>query len=333
MIGGTDETHGPYHVILLDFVRFAKQGLLVLAKRLRQRYPQAIILLLQRWTPQHIVDNGNNNSTVTASEWAQANHIAIGSESFLEEWNKTNATLWSFAGLQNRVVLDTASAVEGHILQFPPDHGSNAKTALAESAPFFQPHPPHGLTQRGHQALTKLIRHKVHDTLPPVTTHHPNDNAQAMGTWGSGDDCHMWYATGQVDSSFIIGSQGVRMVTLGSQKHAMEFPNKGGTIGIRNPFEYPRMLYLTYLVSSPPTKVYLGDETSNPATILEPVQSNNSSPRTVAVGLVSSGFTQVRLEPMQPKRNKFRLTGASFLGSTEVPFEYTLEPEAADISG
>ena len=128
MIGGTDETHGPYHVILLDFVRFAKQGLLVLAKRLRQRYPQAIILLLQRWTPQHIVDNGNNNSTVTASEWAQANHIAIGSESFLEEWNKTNATLWSFAGLQNRVVLDTASAVEGHILQFPPDHGSNAKT-------------------------------------------------------------------------------------------------------------------------------------------------------------------------------------------------------------
>jgi hypothetical protein len=147
----------------------------------------------------------------------------------------------------------------------------------------------------------------------------------------------MWYTTGlPPDDLFQSPTKVVRFAKTWGYKYALEFPSVGGSVTVHNPFDIPRALYLTYMTLGtaqfyPRVQVHIGGRTG---VILNPVndkeEDHTHSPRTVAVGMVNPGATEVQFKSLSKSLSKFRLTGASLLGNTEVPFEHTLEVEPAD---
>ena len=108
------------------------------------------------------------------------------------------------------------------------------------------------------------------------------------GSWGSGDDCHLWYDTGRYDLQTVGGAPVNIAFTKPSStiheqsgqpasllhKHALEFASTG-TLKIYNPFSTERIIYLTYLTdddnSYPRTRISINNV---PSVIIEPFGSN-----------------------------------------------------------
>lgn len=331
---------GTYDVIVLDFFMHVRQGLRVLAKRLRQRFPSALIIFVRRWHFGQIKYHIDNTTKIDAIDWIRRLHYpdaAFNDPRVLGAFAQTESSDWEFAPftMQDHIIRETAESVNGHIVELSHPDTWNVTEAFISYGQLFNRKARRALSEEGHTNLTGLIqelvkRERVDDELEQAR--------HQSGTWGSGDSCHMWYSTG-VLPGYSYG-KGVRMVKFAEQwgyKYALEFPPKGGYITVENPYNYPRMLYLTFMTIAtstdlyPRVQVYLGNRT---ASILEPMNAKfdqfSHTPRTVAVGLVPPGLTKVVLESLSPKKSRFRLTGASFLGSSEVPIEYTLELEPAN---
>jgi len=203
------------------------------------------------------------------------------------------------------------------------------------------------LSPEGHLAVAQAVRQLVASVVP-LPLHHP-----VAGNWGSGDDCHVWYATGnynlestarRVNLPLPQQVQGERgEVTLlnsaGTHKHALEFDRRPGSsvlfpggisssidsdankVMVRNPFDHDRMLSLTYLTDSesmsyPRTRVILNGK---PTVLLQPFHDDEAGStrhmaRTTGVGFIPANSTStILLEPQQSTKLPFRLLGASLL--------------------
>jgi hypothetical protein len=133
------------------------------------------------------------------------------------------------------------------------------------------------LSSLGHQFVASELRKLVTNHRRSQTSSQTSDEQPLlMGTWGSGDDCHIWYDTGRFDIpysdnakqsnlwlsetsssstvNFILSSLHQQQQNNDSNenwlhKHTLDFTKTGGsgTITIYNRFSTDRMLYLTYL--------------------------------------------------------------------------------------
>jgi hypothetical protein len=141
------------------------------------------------------------------------------------------------------------------------------------------------LSSLGHQFVASELRklvtnHRRSQISSDLLSSQTSDQQPLlMGTWGSGDDCHIWYDTGRFDIpysdnakqsnlwlsatssssssstvNFILSSLQQQQQNNDSNenwlhKHTLDFTKTGGsgTITIYNRFSTDRMLYLTYL--------------------------------------------------------------------------------------
>jgi hypothetical protein len=69
---GDDE----FDVIVLEYYMMAGDGLALLARRLRERFPDAIIVILRLWAPDRIWRNGDGSQKV--HNWASQNGFGGG---------------------------------------------------------------------------------------------------------------------------------------------------------------------------------------------------------------------------------------------------------------
>ncbi len=151
-----------------------------------------------------------------------------------------------------------------------------------------------------------------------------------LGTWGTGDACHIWYATGQynLESSarqveLPLNESASSFIFSGTHKHALEFSKidssqSNNKITIHNPFPQDRLLSLTYLTDRnsmryPKTRVFLNDQATVLLLPFHDEQRHRHVARTTGVGYVPPGTSTVRLEPLQASKLPFRLLGASLL--------------------
>jgi hypothetical protein len=214
------------------------------------------------------------------------------------------------------------------------------------------------LSRQGHERVAHDVRTLVESSSLVRTTTAPNSShgdirtAAAAGSWGSGDDCHIWYATG----NYNLESTGQPvnlpleveegLLETGPHKHALEFTRKApigaggdGTVNlltIHNPFSTDRMLSLTYLtdadsMSYPKTRIVLNGV---PTVLLYPFHDDSEMrhlARTSGVGYVPPGTSTVQLDPLQSTILPFRLLGASLLAEEVeelVSIEFALEPDS-----
>ena len=379
------------------------ESLRVLGTRLRQRFPIARLVFVRLWSPQtHFVyRSSNGDGELSLQEWwkqrakqqqeqslfsegaqdAATPSPILGNFDFESNILNSNPGDWSFRDFSqhsskiDQAILDVGGLIFN--LPFPTTTASIVTTGndqRHDSIPliltnhdfmdWFQPDNALYLSPKGHHVVAQGIQNVLSSQQPlDPTSIVQMQNRNQVGSWGTGDACTMWYASG--DYSSLRSRRRASLVdfskdsTSGEHKHAVEMSRRGGSMIVTNPFEEPRMLYLTYMTAAatatttlanreyPRTKISIGGK---PSVLINPVydkqETVNSSgaslprlhgddahvPRTTAVGLVPPGRTELRLDSLDPtSTSRFRLVGVHFLnkGKVPIPFEFALEPDLA----
>lgn len=78
--------------------------------------------------------------------------------------------------------------------------------------------------------------------------------ASVPDKFGDGDSCNVWFTTG--DAGPLEMSDGVTMVNYQDVRHGLEFASKDAYISIVNPFNSKRTVYISYLTSPGPDLIY-----------------------------------------------------------------------------
>lgn len=361
-----------YDVIVVEFKDDDKDSVVQLSTRLRERFPFASLVFVRLWSPDtHIVYQSDVStstriglidwwtqqqkqqhqpSQLTTNESAPTPSSILGTFEFQSAVLNSDPRRWSFVdhAEEQGLIEDAIHAVDGHLLSLPllPQHPTSIPTLLTtpEVMGLFQANRPALLSPKGHQTVAQGIQRLVTEEL---VLERPRRHE--LGSWGSGDACNLWYATG--DYSTLRKRRRASLVDFsreedGVHKHAVEISRRGGSVDVTNPFSEPRMLYLTYMTATkttatkdnapreyPRTKISLDGK---PTLLIDPIHdlegSDDHLTRTTAVGLVAPGQTVLRLDSLDASSSsRFRLVGLHFLnqGKVPIPFEFDLEPDSA----
>jgi hypothetical protein len=321
-----------YDVVTIEFTEF-DDSLTVLAQRMRQRLPAASIIFVRLWNPEMIRYRADNGEPMDLNSWRkQHGSYSLNSKKFHKKILATEKERWFMEVPKDAQLEQTLKEVQGKLYILPyPKSGND----FAELTAMFQNKDWSLLSKSGHEVVAEAIRDLVQEDS---ILERPNRNE--IGSWGSGDQCEMWYS----DGNYAREHRGARQVDFahesGTHKHALEILRVGGSVTINNPFPKERMLSLTYMTASdeelgqpeyPRVRVRLG---GIPSVAIEPFHEGTDQAhlaRTSAVGLIPPGDTLVQLDPLQDSNHNFRLVGVSILGEEigQVPIEFALEQESA----
>jgi hypothetical protein len=317
---------GDFNFITVEYIQFSESHA-ILIRRLRQRFPEALIVLIANLVPdmQLVLENGNH--MIPFRDWKiehQNRSVVDLARSMIE-----TSQQWSFINSspqQIEELLQLDPLLFHYQLPIPVD--------LSDLSEFLQYY---------NSDLTKLLdigNEKIAIDLQNIVKQKKfQPQPGAMGSWGSGDQCQIWYVTGD----FALESTG-RKVNLptffGLHKHALEFSrvksSAKNTVVVDNPFASDRLLSLTYLTDAnsmhyPRSRVIINGRAT---VVLQPFHNGSSRQhfaRTTGVGYVPPGRSTIYLDPLQSTTYPFRLLGASILAE-EVQnlqsIEFALEPEA-----
>mmetsp|Transcript_28681 Transcript_28681/g.40544 ORF Transcript_28681/g.40544 Transcript_28681/m.40544 type:complete len:450 (+) Transcript_28681:39-1388(+) len=342
---GDDEM---YDVIVLDFWLKSYQGLIPLATRLRQRFPNAIMIFLKLWTPNHserrAIKSSNETSeedvtqTQSLLEWKQS----LDSDSF--DYETVKAALasdvdgeWSFPQhAEADAILDEAvSSVGGYTFQFP--MRDTAIETIIDYLGYFDESSHSHVSSTGHAVVASSIHNIVVAALDSLET-VSFVNSALHGTWGRGDSCHLWFTTGATANEY--DHDNMEMVEYDDLhgKFALELnPAEVGWVDVTNPQEDERTLYLSFLASDEGVypivnATYNATGSVEMFTLLEPTTSEDENQvhvvKTVPLnGMFGVGTTRIYLETIHKEDLPFRLVGDSFTDETNVPSLYGFGPE------
>ena len=340
-----------YDVIVLEFSFDTSNGdgLKLLAQRIRQRFPNATIIFVQLWSPSQFYtvgtatadavmlsndDSSKNNKITTSpnarisldelrSTIAKPESLSLDNDGFVMAIKEHQ---WEFRpNDQHEADLQTvAAAIQGHIVRLPVDRDASTTLSSAKEI-FFELDPSdldhessttirkpieYSLTPKGHQLIAEKIRDIVDEQN---ILKLPKKLRDDVGTWGSGDQCSLWYETGY-GMPLKYSKLRLRQFSRAKNKYALEVPtattsstflssitnNKrerqklkaavGGGLTISNPFPDERMVFLSYMTSvSEDSSANSGDDSSKPrvyprtqvilngkpTVILDPYHDNN----------------------------------------------------------
>lgn len=361
-----------YDVVTIEFDHSSfDESYAVLAKRLRRRFPEANIIFVQLWNPSQLTYRySDNETTVDFVSWRRANgNIPLHSSELTMSVLESGPENWSV--YQNPADAErlrkTMEEVNAGLVGLPtptPTDFSFPQNLLSFLL-FFTEGEPYRLSEEGHAVIASGLEHLV---KPEVILGKDVKVRDATGSWGSGDQCNLWYYNGQYvggessnnkdenedgenhsTNKMNVKSTGRRLgfshvQETGEHKHALEFRRyEEGHLTVTNPFDEDRLLYLTYMTSNdevdekiyPRTRVRLN---GRPSVVIDPYHEgseNHHLTRTSAVGMIAAGVeTVVNLDPIESSMLHFRLVGASILGKEAIdilPIDFTLEPEPAAV--
>jgi len=345
-----------YNVITIEIDDGFDPSLAVLAHRLRQRFPAAMILFVRLWNPSNIRYQMGDGTSVDLNTWRLLHqdgrgNMTLDSSELLLKILQSGPEHWSVRlqrddGAGESSLRETMHQVGASLITLPsPGQRDFAfPQNLNSFMEFFQTSEPYALSARGHQVLADTINQVVQKEKSVKQ----RLNQDKIGSWGSGDSCHLWYYNGDFDvvSTSVQGTRRLgfsHQADTPSHKHAIEFArNADGYVTITNPFPEPRLLYLTYMTASdeeyharvyPRTRVRLN---SRPSVVIDPYNEqsddeNEHLTRTSVVGVVDPGQTVINLDPLEPSRYNFRLVGASILATeaSDLAIDFSFEPATA----
>lgn len=334
-----------FDVIMLEYSLNGLDGMPLLLKRLRQRYPKAVILYVHLWSLRMSVDNA-----VTGAK--PRDELTKGLK-FKDADANINAMLadpnakWAWGPKMksdSEAIRDAAlrdvEAVGGHLYQVPmPDE--SPQVAFEEH--WFGPD-YHHLSRQGHamvaeqlaallladnEAILNSAGSRIGD-VQKTDIHQITLGATAaeLGTWGAGDHCYSWYETGthpdvQVDGgtvkNFVKNDKWAVNVGLTfGQPAIITFPNTK---------DQPQPVMLMIMSWGPgvypKAKIdlrspgFVGNQTS----ILDPLHSNPLHhvfhvTRTAHIGWANAdSSSKVTVDPIEDVQRPLRVIGIVMCGA------------------
>ena len=279
-----------YDVVTLEFSQTAHResdlvALELLARRLRRRFPQALLVLVQLWSPAHYSflqdENEQGKKVVDFATWRRGRRQQLNADD--EDWSwesfdwqhHLHEMEWTYSPEVTRAsqrIQDLATQVQGQFVHLAPPqdplHGLETAHTWFLEVPAESAVPQYTLSSKGHMVVANHIRSVVDQANVggKLQKKQQQQQQQQLGDWGSGDQCQLWLdydPKGESAASMIPRhSSSLVLRTFGGDstgshdqyKYALEVSvssnqKGGGSLVVKNPFDEDRMLYLTYMTS------------------------------------------------------------------------------------
>lgn len=331
-----------YDVIIMDYWLRYYEGLEELARRLRQRYPHAIILFIRNWLPIHFKRKINETSTEkpqSIEQWKIATGISDATKiNEVIQKIREDDGYWYFPShaTADDALRNITKDVGGIEFSFHHIEGDPKKTLLNYLG-LFEHHRHAHISELGHKALADALYNQIEASLKSKhETLSQQISTGVHGHWGNGDECKLWYNSGGADIEFSEQLQ-LREFDEHNGWFALEV-NGTGWFEIENrlhdaDFE-TRTLYISFMTSDdadeyPPTQLTIGDNQDHKV-VLDPYNTvdKHHNIRTLHVGQVRQGdLAKIHLAPLHDHaRSPFRVVGVAFTNEIAQPMEYGFGP-------
>jgi hypothetical protein len=320
-------------VVILEYYLDAKNNLLRLAKRLRQRYPHATMIFLRIWGPFQY-QHAPTNEFAALKKWLPEHSIeSIWDENFTSTMMMEKPEDWLFTS--DQAVIDAQNeAIEasgGYLFEL--ERPEDPRVALTEYAHLYSKDMVH-LSVQGHAFVANSIRRMLLDLN--VTRH---DDVQP---WVASDQCDSWYEEGSTPTFALVhpmiimnkfstdhSLKGTQRLEGANGKFALEITGTTQWIRLHNALDQPADVFLRFMVEGPPpsrypqTRILLGPDDKE-GVVLDPTVADYLHMvhvnRVAKVGTIPPGHTVMRMIPLEPdKQDPFRITGIIITPLDETP--------------
>jgi len=338
-----------YDVIIIEYERRYDMGLEYLVKRLRDRFPDATIIVTNVWTFMNIMVNDKDNKfygpfrnwlrnagydSNTIEAWAHVRKVT---------YNNPNIT---FSFVKNKVNVERDNTInkianDYNARIFDWRKRGNMLAIILRYLPLYGEDFVHW-SAKGHVHAAKIIKRILY--MEKTT------RSDRLGTFGEGDVCSKWLSSGKIkDTNELLSTNG-EMIQFDDRwggKFSLEFPYKGnsnvkevdfdwsneGYITINNPFDGRRELSITYMTTGPAPSIYpktilwienpekSKEHSFNEMIEVDPTDKFYEYPVHVqfskVIGVIPQGISKIYIHPLEAKDKPFRVVGFSITNESK----------------
>jgi hypothetical protein len=320
-----------YDVLLFDYWLKAHQGLPELARRLRQRFPNALMFFYKTWGPVHARRRPSEDSTeeITFEEWKKQQYFPVEpqiNEVIIALQKDTGYWYFPEHVEADKLINEIRNDVGGYVIRIP--RKETGKETLDFYLHFFNKYNAQ-LSPMGHSFMANITKKTIKKKMIGTTSTELVSKG-VHGHWGRGDECHIWYTTGGYNEDFSTTLQ-MREFDAEMGKFALEVSGPGW-LNVNNKFDDERILYLSFLSTEPgfyPVVSVTIGEGGSPVDLIPHTTDKREAhnARTIPVGTISPGMTQIFVTPKGETAHLFRLVGISITNEIAVPLEYGFGPQ------
>lgn len=242
-------------VIVLEYYMMAESGLDKLARRARERFPDAIIVILRLWAPDRIWKNGSAADKV--HKWAFKNGFQGGfthNEDFKKTFLETAGDGWDFfpeGRYKKEFQENVASEVGAYIVSMPFNEKADGPDGWLDIADHFLGNDSFHMSDKGHFWIYTQVKAIVDRVGVPKNPR--------VGEFSMIDQCYNWLLTGTLDESVEYSSSGSIVKMPRTEKYSLEFKDEGrdkNWILLENKSNEVMNIALGYMTTGPPPSKY-----------------------------------------------------------------------------
>lgn len=321
-----------YDVIVVEYDRRQFESLAVLATRLRERFPDATIILTKMWNLMDVKVKPNRGGKVEKlREWLFKSGKPMMSQEALDFVLNSDVTLKFYDRLFEReeTMEKIANATNSKVYGW--DIYGDIKDLLRHRFPLFTDlvHP----NDEGHS----VIAHDIQNILAKANPKHSN----RIGTWGGGDFCASWFQSGTIENNHNNNlplrspSTPLNKFDQKNGKYALEFHKDETAVQIENPFDGPRKIYLSYMASYPnklypKVSVYIAGRPKETITHIDPIAKYDFPVHvqdTKLIGVIQPGKNVLKFKTLEKDAEEpFRLVGFAITNGVFDPSDMYFKP-------
>mmetsp|Transcript_30524 Transcript_30524/g.50400 ORF Transcript_30524/g.50400 Transcript_30524/m.50400 type:complete len:443 (+) Transcript_30524:29-1357(+) len=314
-----------YDVIILEYWLMAQQGLKDLAFKIRDRYSNAIILLVKIMGPAHArrKESPLSRSHVTFPQWRDANGLKGAATNDIIDAINADTGFWFFPkrpGVE-RYIKGIRNNIGAHRVSLP-HMKTDKETLIMRFQMFDRDHTK--LNSMGHAMLANMTTGTIENTLKFASPHELIAN-EKLGTWGRGDKCQFWAS---VEDYTVEHSESIE-VKKWRQLSTLDISGSGN-LTFSNPFANGRHLYVTFLTSKnefTPPKIQTRIGSLGKKHELQPSYGiPNHNVRTVSIGKIHPGRHTISVSVLEKTGSPFRILGLTLTDENALPSEFGFMP-------
>ena len=232
-----------YDVIIIEYDRRRFEYTVNLSRRLRQRFPDATIILTKMWNLQDILValKDDKSSKKLRDYLSQSGKPALSDDALNYVLHLNPQMTWEKnINIREKYYKQAEEEYGVKIYDWPTQGvlGSIVKSRFN----FFEDYVH--FNEYGHRAVAKEIS--------TIVAEAKAKRSDKVGSWGEGDVCYSWFHDGEVvnhENKLMRFNNNIVMNHFTSGKYALEFTKDRSIFHVNNPFSGSRNLYLTYMVS------------------------------------------------------------------------------------
>jgi lysophospholipase L1-like esterase len=316
-----------FDVILLEYSLNGLDGVHLLVRRLRRRYPRAIIIYVHLWSLRATIENVETGARPRAI-LMEPGHTVEETEKLVGAMIQHPKILWKYSEettadskQRSKAGFDATQKVQGFLyeLSVPADPQEAIRADWFASD-------YHHLSQNGH----RFVAQELYNLLAQLEANNPAsvDTAANDHSWGKGDQCYSWFGSGQ--SPFVRFEGGTMAMFATPGMWALQIGEGFGhpaTIEFENTKDSQQPIKLEVMSYGPSTypkvKVQLNlgnkklDDSALVVDPLHPIQLRHAFhvPRHIHIGWVEPGMNSVTIDSMETKEHPLRVTGIVMCGA------------------